>query len=127
MSFGELASAEIEQDSEREGEFKTANLAYKVTCRCGLESPEGGLIFPNMEGSTFIRGASGWSLWTWGNRWRCGCICAAKTCVVFSFAPSERNEETRALKGTAAPLSGRPATKNTAVPSPSTGGRRHSF
>lgn len=127
MSFGELASAEIEQDSEREGEFKTANLASKVTCRCGLESPEGGLNFPNMEGSTFIRGASGWSLWTWGNRWRRGCICAANTSVVFSFAPSERNEETRALKGTAALLSGHPATKNTAVPSPSTGGRRHSF
>lgn len=40
---------------------------------------------------------------------------------------SDRNEETRALKGTAAPPSGCPATKNTAVPSPSTGGRRRSF
>lgn len=89
MSFGEL-QLRLNRTA-REGEFKTANLASKVTCRCGLESPEGGLNFPNMEGSTFIRGASGWSLWTWGNRWRRGCICAAKTCVVFSFAPSERN------------------------------------
>jgi len=38
---------------------------------CGLESLE--VSFPNMEGSTFIRGASGWSLWNWGDEQRCGC------------------------------------------------------
>jgi len=37
---------------------------------CGLESLE--VSFPNMEGSTFIRGASGWSLWNWGDGQMCG-------------------------------------------------------
>lgn len=66
-SFGELTVAESQTARERERREETADRASKMIRGRGLESPEGGVSFPNMEGSTFIRGASGWSLWGWAD------------------------------------------------------------